>query len=218
VSAGARPSHPQGRGVPLCRSRRAGPLWPVAAPEQIVASARAKNAVRDSSRLAIVPVAHQLAITLEAAARFRFPCAQRRRRLWPVSLDVTLGDGAHFTWRGASWRRRADAGNRHDRHPCRTPDAVSNQVVRSVLGGPCDRLTISARSAVARGADGKDGRLAVGPRHAARPHGDGQCQARTRNLCRRREVRARLRGGRTRQGRVVLPRLSAACRPPRPSS
>ena len=136
-------------------------VWPVAGPEVIRVAAGeeiARLVVQDADTGAVA--VKDFAIVLEAGARATFHVLNTGGKLGRVAIDVTLHDGAHFELGGA-----IIGGGEQTLEIVTTlnhvePNATSNQVVRSVLGG---RATGSylGKVAVARDAQRTDGSQSV---------------------------------------------------------
>ena len=128
-------------------------VWPVAREEIIVAPG--ETAARSIVELEPGTVARQLRVTLGADASFDLRILNAGADYGRIALDVRLGARARLTIGAA---QLGNAGQTleivtHVDH--REPDAVSRQVVRSVLAGRATG-TYLGRVAVARGADGSD--------------------------------------------------------------
>lgn len=126
-------------------------LWPVPAPVEITVGAgesAARQLIADSG-------IHDFAITLGAGARIDFHVLNAGVGYGRIAIDVTLHDGAHFEF-GAVQVGGGDANLeivttvRHIE-----PNATSNQVVRSVLGGSATGSYLG-KVAVARDAQKTD--------------------------------------------------------------
>jgi len=134
------------------------PLWPVAV-ERIVLGAgeeRALSVVLDAPN----DVARELAIELGEGARFDLRLLNAGGAYGRFGLSVTLGKGAEFHFGAAqlgSGRQTLEIVSTV-RHAAR--DAVSRQVVRSVLAGHATG-TYLGKVAVMRGADGTDAEQSV---------------------------------------------------------
>lgn len=111
-------------------------VWPVPAPERIVVPAGehvARVIVQDADAGAVA--IRDYVVELGAGARADFHVLNAGGKLGRVSIDVTLHDGAHFEL-GAAMLGSGEqtleivTTARHIE-----PNATSNQVVRSVLGG-----------------------------------------------------------------------------------
>ena len=133
-------------------------VWPIA-PERIVVLAgeqRGQAIVLDAPN----DVARVLEIELGAGARFDLRVLSIGGAYGRVALSVTLGEGADFRFGAA----QLGAGEQTleivstVRHAA--PDAVSRQVVRSVLAGQSTG-TFLGKVEVARGADGTDAEQSV---------------------------------------------------------
>ena len=133
-------------------------LWPVA-PERIVLAAgekRSQSIVLDAPN----DVARSLEIELGAGAKFDLRVLNAGGAYGRLGLTVTLREGAEFQFGAA----QLGAGKQTleivstVRHAA--PDAVSRQVVRSVLAGHATG-TFLGKVEVARGADGTDAEQSV---------------------------------------------------------
>jgi Fe-S cluster assembly protein SufD len=133
-------------------------VWPVAREEILVPSGQ-------STTLSVVEtdggdVARHLIIELEAGARFDLRILNAGNAFGRIAIDVRLGEGADFTLGAA---QLGSAGQTLEivtevTHEAR--DAVSRQIVRSVLAGQATG-TYLGKVAVARGADGTDAEQSV---------------------------------------------------------
>jgi Fe-S cluster assembly protein SufD len=133
-------------------------VWPVAREEILVPSGQ-------STTLSVVEtdggdVARHLIIELEAGARFDLRILNAGNAFGRIAIDVRLGEGADFTLGAA---QLGSAGQTLEivtevTHQAR--DAVSRQIVRSVLAGQATG-TYLGKVAVARGADGTDAEQSV---------------------------------------------------------
>ena len=136
-------------------------VWPVAGPEVIHVAAGeeiTRVVVQDAPADAVA--IRDYAVTLEAGARATFHILNTGGKLGRIAIDVTLHDGAHFELGGAIL-----GGDQQTLEIVTTmrhiePNATSNQVVRSVLGG---RATGSylGKVAVARHAQKTDASQSV---------------------------------------------------------
>jgi Fe-S cluster assembly protein SufD len=136
-------------------------VWPIAAPERITVAAGetlSRVVVQDTAVDAVAIVQYE--IVLEAGATATFHVLNTGGKLGRVGIDVTLHDGAHFELGGAilgggDQTLEIVTTMRHIE-----PNATSNQVVRSVLGG---RATGSylGKVAVARDAQKTDASQSV---------------------------------------------------------
>lgn len=136
-------------------------VWPIAAPERIEVAAGeqvARVIVQDAAPDVIA--IHDYAVVLGAGARATFHILNTGGRLGRVTIDVTLHDGAHFEL-GAAMLGGGDqtleivTTMRHIE-----PNATSNQVVRSVLGGKATGSYLG-KVAVARHAQKTDAAQSV---------------------------------------------------------
>jgi Fe-S cluster assembly protein SufD len=106
-------------------------LWPIPAPIEIAVAA-GESATR---HLIASSGIHDFAITLQPGARIEFHVLNAGAGYGRIAIDVTLHDGAHFEF-GAVQVGAVEANLeivttvRHIE-----PNATSNQVIRSVLGG-----------------------------------------------------------------------------------
>jgi len=136
-------------------------VWPVAAPEQIiVASGQAETRYLIQSAADGAVAIHQLAITLEAGSRLDFHVLNAGGAYGRVSLDVTLKDGAHFELGGVILGTGEQVLEIVTTVTHAEPNATSNQVVRSVLGGHATGSYLG-KVAVARDAQKTDASQSV---------------------------------------------------------
>ena len=136
-------------------------VWPVPAPERIAVAAGeeiARVIVQDAASNVVAINDYQ--IVLGAGARATFHVLNTGGKLGRITIDVTLHEGAHFELGaamlgGAEQTLEIVTTMRHIE-----PNATSNQVVRSVLGG---RATGSylGKVAVARDAQKTDASQSV---------------------------------------------------------
>jgi len=126
-------------------------LWPVPAPVEIVVApgeSAARHLIADGG-------IHDFAVTLGAGARMDFHIVNAGAGYGRIAIDVSLHDGAHFEF-GAVQVAGGEANLeivttvRHIE-----PNATSNQVVRSVLGGSATGSYLG-KVAVARDAQKTD--------------------------------------------------------------
>ncbi|MFC3175049.1 SufD family Fe-S cluster assembly protein [Novosphingobium bradum] len=131
--------------------------WPVA----VEAIALDAGEARD---LVLVPeggqVVRHLAITLAPGAQFDLRVLNAGHAYGRIALDVRLERGARFTLGAAQVGGGAQMLELVTNVVHAGPDAVSRQVVRSVLGGQATG-TYLGKVLVARGADGTDGEQSV---------------------------------------------------------
>jgi len=126
-------------------------LWPVPAPVEIAVAAgesATRHLIADSG-------IHDFAITLGAGARMEFHVLNAGAGYGRIAIDVILHDGAHFEF-GAVQVGGGEANLEivtTVRHV--EPNATSNQVVRSVLGGSATGSYLG-KVAVARDAQKTD--------------------------------------------------------------
>lgn len=136
-------------------------VWPVAAPEQIiVAVGQAETRCLIQSAADGAVAIHQLAITLEAGSRLDFHVLNAGGAYGRVSLDVTLKDGAHFELGGVILGTGEQVLEIVTTVTHAEPNATSNQVVRSVLGGHATGSYLG-KVAVARDAQKTDASQSV---------------------------------------------------------
>lgn len=134
------------------------PLWPVAV--ERIAVAAGEVGARSLIVSGAAPVARELEIELAGGAAFDLHLLNAGAASGRIAVRVTLGQGAKFTLGAA----QLAAGEQtveivtHVHHAA--PDAVSEQIVRSVAGG---RATANylGKVLVAKGADGTDGSQSV---------------------------------------------------------
>ncbi|MBW8755757.1 MAG: SufD family Fe-S cluster assembly protein [Sphingomonadales bacterium] len=133
-------------------------VWPVTREEILVPSG-----TRD--RLSIVElgdgsVARHLVVTLEAAASFDLHLLNAGSAFGRIAVEARLGEGASFSLGAAQLGSGAQTLEIVTEVSHDAPNAVSRQVVRSVLGGQATG-TYLGRVAVARGSDGTDAEQSV---------------------------------------------------------
>lgn len=136
-------------------------VWPVAAPEQIIVAAgqvETRHLIQSAADGAVA--IQQFAITLEADARLDFHLLNTGGAYGRVSLDVTLKDGAHFELGGVILGTGEQILEIVTTVTHAEPNATSNQVVRSVLGGHATGSYLG-KVAVARGAQKTDASQSV---------------------------------------------------------
>ena len=116
-------------------------VWPVAAPETLTVAAgdaQSLSFVQDANDDAVV--VRDYHIVLEAGARLDVHLLNIGGKLGRVTFDVTLHKGAHFELAAAQIGGALKDGTGQTLEIITTlnhiePEATSNQVVRSVLGG-----------------------------------------------------------------------------------
>lgn len=134
------------------------PLWPVA-PQRVHVAAG------ESGALAIVldgtaAAARDLVIVLEDGAAFDLRLLNAGEAYGRIAVEVTLGQGARFHLGAAQVAGGDQTVEIVTEVTHAKGDAVSSQVVRSVLGGHATG-TYLGRVAVARGANGTDGEQSI---------------------------------------------------------
>ena len=129
------------------------PLWPVAVERIVVAAGEtgAKSIVLDAPN----DVARALEIELGAGATFDLRLLNTGGGYGRFALNVTLGEGADFTFGAAQLGGAAQVLETVTTVTHAAPNATSRQTVRSVLAGHATG-TYLGKVAVARGADGTD--------------------------------------------------------------
>lgn len=127
-------------------------VWPIAR-ETIVVPAG------ESRSLTLVPegerMARHLVITLGTGASFDLRLLNGGHAFGRIAVEVSLDAGAHFNLGAAQLGGGAQVLEIVTEVVHAAPDATSNQVVRSVLGGQATG-TYLGKVAVARGANGTD--------------------------------------------------------------
>jgi len=135
-----------------------GGVWPVAREEIIVPTGqRTSLSVVERGEHA---VARDLAIEIEAGAAFDLRILNAGNAFGRIAVDVRLGEGASFTLGAAQLGAGAQTLEIVSEVHHEAPNAVSRQVVRSVLGGHATG-TYLGKVAVARGSDGTDAEQSV---------------------------------------------------------
>ena len=134
------------------------PLWPIAV-ETILVVAGANDALTVIAQ-ASQPTARHIAITIDAGASFDLRVLNTGAAYGRIAVTVTLGEGAQFHLGAAQLGGDISEGVGQTLELVTqvthaAPNAVSRQVVRSVLGGRATG-TYLGKVAVARGADGTD--------------------------------------------------------------
>lgn len=133
-------------------------VWPVAREEIVVPSGQ-------STSLSVVEegegaVARHLLIEIEAGAKFDLRILNAGNRFGRIAVDVRLGEGAEFTLGAAQLGSGAQVLEIVTEVSHEAPNAISNQIVRSVLGEQATG-TYLGKVAVARGSDGTDASQSV---------------------------------------------------------
>lgn len=134
------------------------PLWPVAV-ETIALGAG------ETGSLAIVltepaPVARELVITLAAGASFDLRLLNAGLGYGRIAVRAELGEGARFTLGAAQVGGGDQVLEVVTLVHHAAPDAVSRQIVRSIVGGHATANYLG-KVLVAKGADGTDGEQSV---------------------------------------------------------
>jgi Fe-S cluster assembly protein SufD len=134
-------------------------VWPVAREEILVPSGQSTSlSLVETENVAAL--ARHLVIDVEAGAAFDLRILNTGAAFGRIAIDARLGAGASFTFGAA----QLGGGNQtleivteiaHN-----APDAISRQVVRSVLGGEATG-TYLGKVAVARGSNGTDAEQSV---------------------------------------------------------
>lgn len=133
-------------------------VWPVAREDILVPSGQ-------STSLSVVEqgegaVARHLVVEIEAGARFDLRLLNAGNAFGRIAVDVRLGEGAEFTFGAAQLGTVAQTLEIVSEVSHDEPNAVSRQVVRSVLAGRATG-TYLGKVAVARGSDGTDAEQSV---------------------------------------------------------
>lgn len=128
-------------------------IWPVAHEEILVPTGQRTGL--SVVELGESAVARHLVVEVEAGAAFDLRILNAGAAFGRIAVDARLGEGAEFTLGaaqlgGGSQTLEIVTEVHHD-----APNAVSRQIVRSVLGGHATG-TYLGRVAVARGSDGTD--------------------------------------------------------------
>lgn len=133
-------------------------IWPVAREEIVVAGGTkgALSIVQDGPGA----VARHLVIVLEAGASYDLRILNTGAAFGRIAVDARLGEGASFTLGAAQLGGGEQVLEIVTEVSHEAPDAVSRQVVRSVLAEHSTG-TYLGRVAVARGADGTDAEQSV---------------------------------------------------------
>ena len=134
-------------------------LWPVTR-EEIRVGPGASDALAIVQDAAQGAVARHLAITLEAGASFDLRVLNTGGAFGRIAVDVRLESGAQFTLGAAQLGGGEQTLEIVTEVAHHAPDAVSRQVVRSVLAGHATG-TYLGRVSVARGAIGTDSEQSV---------------------------------------------------------
>src|SRR5690606_24353492 len=106
------------------------------------------------------PTAHNLAITLGAGAAFDLRILNAGGGFGRIAVEARLGEGARLTLGAAQLGEGAQTLELVTEVHHEAPDAVSRQVVRSVLAGAAVG-TYLGKIAVSRGSDGTDAEQSI---------------------------------------------------------
>lgn len=133
-------------------------VWPVVPERMVVADGdtTARSIVLDATN----DVARELAVELGAGAKFDLRLLNAGEAYGRFVLSVTLGEGARFDFGAAQIGGGAQTLEIVTTVRHAAPDAVSRQVVRSVLAGHATG-TYLGKVAVERGSDGTDAAQSV---------------------------------------------------------
>lgn len=133
-------------------------VWPVAR-EEIVVPTGQRTAL-SVVELGAAAVARHLVIEVEAGAAFDLRVLNAGTAFGRIAVDVRLGEGAEFMLGAAQLGGAAQTLEIVTEVSHEAPNAVSRQVIRSVLAGQATG-TYLGRVAVARGSDGTDAEQSV---------------------------------------------------------
>lgn len=133
-------------------------LWPVAV-QEIHVPAGQNEALAITANAASAE-AREIAVTLEDGASFDLRVLNAGAAYGRIAVTATLGKGASFHFGAAQLGSAAQTLEIVTEVRHMAPDAVSRQVVRSVLGGHATG-TYLGRVHVARGAIGTDGEQSI---------------------------------------------------------
>lgn len=128
-------------------------IWPVAREDIVVAAG--ENGEHAIVELGDRAVARHLNISLAAGAKFDLRILNAGDAFGRIAVDVRLGEGANFTLGAAQLGKGSQTLEIVTEVTHEARDAISRQVVRSVLAGSATG-TYLGKVAVARGADGTD--------------------------------------------------------------
>jgi Fe-S cluster assembly protein SufD len=137
-------------------------LWPVAREEILVPSGQSTQlaVIEDGANGPECEVARHLVIEIEAGAAFDLRILNAGSAFGRIAVDARLGEGSRFTFGAAQLGGGTETLEIVTEVAHVGRDAVSRQVVRSVLAGQATG-TYLGRIAVARGADGTDAEQSV---------------------------------------------------------
>ena len=133
-------------------------VWPVAREEVLVPTGQ--STALSLVELGTGKVARHLVIEIEAGAKFDLRVLNTGNRFGRIAIEVRLGEGARFTFGAAQLGTGSEVLETVTEVSHEAPDAVSRQVVRSVLGQQATG-TYLGKVAVARGSDGTDAAQSV---------------------------------------------------------
>lgn len=133
-------------------------VWPILREE--IAVVAGTEETRQVIELGKHAVARQLEIRLEKGAKLDLRVLMAGPSYGRIGIDVTLAEGAEFTLGAAQLAAGADILEIVTEVTHAEGNAISNQIVRSVLAGHATG-TYLGRIAVARGADGTDAEQSV---------------------------------------------------------
>ena len=133
-------------------------VWPVA-PEEILVPTGQRTAL-SVVELGDAAVARHLVIEIEAGAAFDLRVLNAGTAFGRIAVDVRLGEGAEFMLGAAQLGGASQTLEIVTEVSHEAPNAVSRQVIRSVLAGQATG-TYLGRVAVARGSDGTDAEQSV---------------------------------------------------------
>jgi Fe-S cluster assembly protein SufD len=128
-------------------------VWPIARENIVVAAG--DSGTRAVVELGDTAVARHLNIVLEDGAKFDLRILNAGEAFGRIAVDVRLGEGADFTLGAAQLGKGSQTLEIVTEVTHAARDAVSRQVVRSVLAGSAVG-TYLGKVAVTRGADGTD--------------------------------------------------------------
>jgi Fe-S cluster assembly protein SufD len=134
-------------------------VWPVV-PEEINVPAGSSDALAIVQDAGGGAVARHLVLTLEAGAQFDLRILNKGGTYGRIAVEVTLGRAAQFTLGAAQLGHGDQVLEIVTQVNHAAPDAVSRQVIRSVLAGHATG-TYLGKVAVARGSNGTDSEQSV---------------------------------------------------------
>jgi len=134
-------------------------VWPVV-PEEINVPAGSSDALAIVQDAGGGAVSRHLVLTLEAGASFDLRILNKGGTYGRIAVEVTLGRAAQFTLGAAQLGNAEQVLEIVTQVNHAAPDAVSRQVIRSVLAGHATG-TYLGKVAVARGSNGTDSEQSV---------------------------------------------------------